>query len=182
MKLKYSHVIWDWNGTLFDDVAWCIKCMNVMLAKRGLPIIQDISTYHNVFCFPIIQYYTNIGFNFQQEPFEHLAKEYIELYHSNKSGNCKLHLNSENVLTNIRDMGIIQSILSASEISNLRSQMNEFNINIYFNEILGLSDVYGKSKIDIGLEYMKRMNIVVDFIYFIAEYINVVDCFDRVIC
>ena len=122
-------------------------------------IVGWMMSKHNVFCFPVIQYYTNVGFNFQQEPFEYLAKEYIELYHSNKSGNCKLHLYSENVLTNIRDMGIIQSILSASEISNLRSQMNEFNINIYFNEILGLSNIYGKSKIDIGLDYMKRMNI-----------------------
>ena len=159
MKQNYSHIIWDWNGTLFDDVAWCIECMNVMLIKRGLPIIKDIPTYHSVFCFPVIQYYTNVGFNFQQEPFEHLAKEYIALYHSNKSGNCKLHANAKNVLTKIHNMGVTQIILSASEISNLHSQINEFDIDMYFNEILGLSDVFGKSKIDIGLDYMTRMNI-----------------------
>jgi phosphoglycolate phosphatase len=159
MKQKYSHIIWDWNGTLFDDVAWCIECINVMLAKRELPIIQDISAYHDVFVFPIIQYYTNIGFDFQQEPFEKLAKEYILLYHSNKSGNSKLHANAENVLTTIYNMGVTQSILSASEISNLLSQMNEFNIDRYFDEVLGLPDIYGKSKIDIGLDYMTRKNI-----------------------
>ena len=159
MKQKYSHIIWDWNGTLLDDVAWCIECINVMLAKRELPIIQDISAYHGVFVFPIIQYYKNIGFDFQQEPFEKLAKEYILLYHSNKSGNSKLHANAEKVLTTIYNMGVTQSILSASEISNLLSQMNEFNIDRYFDEILGLPDIYGKSKIDIGLDYMARKNI-----------------------
>jgi len=159
MKQKYSHIIWDWNGTLFDDVAWCIECMNVMLTKRGLPIIQDISTYHNAFCFPVIQYYMSIGFDFQREPFEHLAKEYTGLYHSNKSGNSKLHANAENVLRKINNMSITQIILSASEISMLHSQINEFDINMYFNEILGLSDVFGKNKIDIGLDYIARTKI-----------------------
>jgi len=159
MSPKYSHIIWDWNGTLFNDTDWCIECMNTMLTKRKLPTIQDINAYHSAFCFPIIQYYKNIGFDFQQEPFETLAKEFIALYHSDKSGNCKLHTGTEEVLNTIHEYGITQSILSASEIINLQSQINEFEITDYFDEILGGSNVYAKSKIDIGLNYMARKNI-----------------------
>ena len=158
MKQKYSHIIWDWNGTLFDDVAWCIKCMNIMLVKRKLPPIQDILAYHDVFCFPVIQYYKNIGFDLHLESFEELAREFIALYHSNNSGNCKLHSNTEKVLADICSYGVTQCILSASEMSLLQSQMSEFCIGGYFDEVLGLSDIYAKSKVDIGLDYMARKN------------------------
>lgn len=52
VKRKYSHVIWDWNGTLFDDVDWCIEVINIMLAKRKIQTIQSVAEYHKAFCFP----------------------------------------------------------------------------------------------------------------------------------
>lgn len=158
-KERYSHVIWDWNGTLFDDVNWCIKIINIMLAKRGIKTLCGISEYQKAFCFPIIQYYRNVGFNFDKEPFEDLAKEYITLYHSEKSGNCRLYPNTKTVLAAIREKCISQIILSASETSNLLSQISEFNIIGYFDEILGISDIYAKSKIETGLDYISRKKV-----------------------
>ena len=32
-----QHVIWDWNGTLLDDVGHAVATMNTLLAPRGLP-------------------------------------------------------------------------------------------------------------------------------------------------
>jgi len=158
-KQRYSHIIWDWNGTLFDDVSWCITVINQMLSKRGIKTIRGISDYHNAFCFPIIQYYKNVGFNFEDERFEDVAEEYISLYHSNKNGNCSLYPNAETTLDSIRKSGISQIVLSASERRNLLSQMGEFEIASYFDEILGLSDIYAKSKVEIGLKYMARESI-----------------------
>jgi phosphoglycolate phosphatase len=37
--------------------------------------------------------------------------------------------------------------------------MSEFNIEGYFDEILGLPNIHAKSKIDIGSEYMTRKSI-----------------------
>ena len=33
---KYTHIIWDWNGTLLDDAWLCVDVMNGMLGERGL--------------------------------------------------------------------------------------------------------------------------------------------------
>ena len=157
--MKYSHVIWDWNGTLFDDVAWCIKSINTMLEKRGIKTLDGIADYHAAFCFPIIQYYENLGFDFAIEAFEGLANEYIKFYHSGKSGNCGLYLNAEATLRRIHQRGVSQVILSASEVGNLLSQINEFDIAFYFDEMLGLSDIYAKSKIDVGVDYITRKGV-----------------------
>ena len=156
---KYSHVIWDWNGTLFDDVNWCIEVLNTMLVKRSLKTISSVREYHSVFCFPVIDYYRNVGFDFNKEPFEDLAAEFIELYHSNHSGNCTLYPDTESVLAEVRRMGIKQVILSASQMSNLETQISSFDIIDYFDELLGLTDIYANSKVDIGKSYISRNDI-----------------------
>jgi len=43
---KYKHIIWDWNGTLINDVDLCIKITNDMLIQRKKPII-DADIYKN---------------------------------------------------------------------------------------------------------------------------------------
>jgi len=159
MKNKYSHIIWDWNGTLFNDVNWCIEVMNKMLVKREIPPISNIQDYHAAFCFPIIEYYSNVGFDFSIEPFEDLAKEFIDTYHVNKSGNSKLYINAETVLAEAQESGITQIILSASKADNLLSQLSEFDITHYFDETLGLSDIYAQSKADIGVNYIVKSNV-----------------------
>ncbi len=29
-------IIWDWNGTLLNEVQMCVNCMNELLGKRNL--------------------------------------------------------------------------------------------------------------------------------------------------
>lgn len=158
-KRKYSHVIWDWNGTLFDDVGWCVSVINAILHKRNLKTLDSIVAYQNVFCFPIIKYYQNIGLDLKKESFEAIAAEYIVHYHQNKSGNCSLHDKVEDTLKEIQSKKITQIILSASQIDNLLMQIGEFEISEYFDALLGISDIYANSKIQIGQDYMKNKNI-----------------------
>ena len=152
--MNYTHIIWDWNGTLLDDVDWCISRINTMLKKRGLSAL-DAKTYRRIFGFPIIDYYRRAGFDFDKEPFEKLAVEYIELYHSEES-NALLFQGAEEMLAAFQRQGIRQVILSASETGNLLSQMKPFGIRSYFDEILGVSDILGGGKIEAGREYILR--------------------------
>ncbi len=102
---KYTHVIWDWNGTLLNDVAWCMTRINVMLKSRGLSTLDSIEMYHRVFGFPVKDYYERVGFDFEKEPFEALAAEYIELYHSNDN-NLSLFPGAREVLFDLKHNGI----------------------------------------------------------------------------
>ena len=158
-KHKYSHIIWDWNGTLLDDAEWCLEVINRQLKTHGLTPLSGIDEYRKVFCFPIIKYYENIGFNFSEKPFEELAEDFNDLYRADNTGNCGLHQNTMDVLSAIRREGMAQVILSASERSFLMSQIGVFGITDVFEEILGISDIYAASKVDIGLDYIQRTDI-----------------------
>ena len=158
-KKYYSHIIWDWNGTLFDDVGWCVTVVNKMLAKRNMKRLESVLEYHNAFCFPVVNYYKNVGFDFGKEPFDVIAKEFIAFYHENKSGGCQLCKNARSVLQTMRERNKSQVILSASETNNLLSQISEFDISDYFDEILGISNIYAESKIAVGMDYMTRKKV-----------------------
>ena len=73
---KIQTIVWDWNGTLLDDVELCRHTINRLLVKRGLKRL-DLEQYRRVFQFPIIEYYRKAGFDLEAEPFEVLAHEYM---------------------------------------------------------------------------------------------------------
>ena len=40
MPCRTRHLLWDWNGTLLDDVDACVVALNVLLQRRGLPAVN----------------------------------------------------------------------------------------------------------------------------------------------
>ena len=66
--MKYKHIIWDWNGTLLNDLTLCVDLLNVSLEKRKLPEMTE-EKYRKKFLFPIKTFYESIGFDFSKEDF-----------------------------------------------------------------------------------------------------------------
>ena len=75
-------VIWDFNGTILDDVRTGIESINRLLRRRGLPTIDSVEEYHSRFRFPIIDYYAGLGFDFTKEPYSEVAVEWVAEYDS----------------------------------------------------------------------------------------------------
>ena len=67
---RYTHIVWDFNGTLFDDVDAGIASVNKMLCDRGISQIADREQYQKIFKFPIIDYYRDLGFDFAAESYD----------------------------------------------------------------------------------------------------------------
>lgn len=43
--MNYSHVLWDFNGTILDDVSIGMESINVLLRSRGL---RPLSPWKNI--------------------------------------------------------------------------------------------------------------------------------------
>ena len=39
--LHMKHIIWDWNGTLLDDLDVSMDALNSILTKEQLPLVLD---------------------------------------------------------------------------------------------------------------------------------------------
>jgi phosphoglycolate phosphatase len=146
-------IIWDWNGTLINDVEACVQAMNIMLTKRNRKLIEA-KLYKDIFTFPVKKYYEILGFDFNQESFEELSVEYINLY-KKLSRKSPLHENTIEILDFFKANKYRQIILSASEQLALEKQAKERGVFYYFNAIIGLDNIYAKSKLDNALNFIK---------------------------
>lgn len=150
-------VIWDWNGTLLDDLDLCIASINSLLKKRELELLTPVS-YREVFAFPVEDYYAAIGFDFSKEDFAIPAREFIDLYNE-QVGACSLHPDAFDVLNRIQEKKIRQFVLSAMKENMLEQTLKEQQIYSYFEAIAGLNHHYATSKIERGEELIEKHKI-----------------------
>lgn len=153
--MKYEHIIWDFNGTILDDVETGIMSVNKLLRDRGLPEIQSKDHYRRIFRFPIKEYYQSLGFDFSKEPYEVIAPLWVEQYMENVK-TAKMFDDVEYALAFFREKGIKQTVLSATEESMLKMQLEDLGIIGYFDEVLGLDNIHASSKQRLATEWRNR--------------------------
>lgn len=150
-------IIWDWNGTLLNDLDFCISTINKLLKKRQLEPLTHQS-YKAAFSFPVKDYYETIGFDFAKEDFRIPAREFINLYNSGVN-HCFLHNAVTDVLSYFKRKGVRQFVLSAMQQEMLSETLKHQGIFNYFEGVAGLSDHYAASKIERGEELISEFNI-----------------------
>ena len=143
--MKYTHIIWDFNGTIFDDVEIGIESVNALLAARNMPLISSKEYYRSVHSFPVIDYYKKIGFDFSKESFDDIAVEWVREYMSRLS-KAGVHQEALEMLSYIRKNGAKQILLSATEEKMLLGQVKDLGIEPYFDEICGMDNIYAHGK------------------------------------
>ena len=147
--MKYTHVIWDFNGTVLDDVETGIRAVNELLAARCLPTLTGADAYRRVFHFPIKSYYEALGFDFQKESYEELAPQWVALYLEYVK-NAPLRPHVIDSLTEFRAKGLSQTLLSATEQGMLRTQVHDLGLDGYFDRIMGLDHIHAHSKLTLA--------------------------------
>ncbi len=157
MQIKnYQYIIWDWNGTLLDDVELCADIMNNLLKARSLPTIT-LEKYREIFTFPVKDYYIKAGHDFVNESFEKIGKDFIEEYEKRKT-ECTLYPFAAEVLEIMHSLKIEQHLLSAYKQNNLEDIIKHFGINEYFNSVRGLDHIYADGKIELGKQLMNEIS------------------------
>lgn len=147
-------LIWDFNGTLLPDVALCLGVLNGMLRARGLAEVSR-ARYLEIFRFPVRDYYALAGFDFAAEPFEALADEFMAGYNA-RVHRVRLRAGAREVLAGLRDAGVRQVLLSATERGQLREQARALGIDGYMEELLGTGDILAHGKLHVAREWFAR--------------------------
>ena len=150
-------LIWDFNGTILDDVDLCLALENEMLMERGMPMIS-LDWYLEHFSFPIRRYYEMMGYTFETESYERVSEIFMERYNA-RYDQCPLREGVLDVLKAVRRAGIPQTLLSVTQQDDLVRQATKLGAASYFTEMLGQVDIMGHSKVDRAKEYIARIRI-----------------------
>jgi phosphoglycolate phosphatase len=153
---KYKHIIWDWNGTILNDVEYCAQIMNKLLIKYLKPGLT-LEKYKSVFTFPVEDYYKIIGWNFDEISFEVIGKEFMDEYEANKFS-CKTFPGVIGFLEYFRKNEIKQSILSAYFQPTLEEIISHYGLNQYFIHLAGLNNIYAGGKSELGRNLINKID------------------------
>lgn len=157
MEKPIRQILWDWNGTLLDDLQYAIGVRNRIFPAFGLPTIDSLEEYYRQFTFPVKLYYKRAGVT--DENFDRVAHAWMDEY-VRGSREIPLHGDAAATVGAFRAAGLHQVVLSASQMDILRQQLSYYpSLEGAFDELLGLSDIYARSKEAIGRAYLERCGI-----------------------
>ena len=179
---SYNHIIWDWNGTLFNDVELCASVMNMLLTQESLPNIS-IKKYKEIFTFPVIEYYRIAGHTFEKNSFDVLGKQFMDEYELRKN-KCELFPGVTELLALMKSKNVQQHLLSAYEQDSLNRILKYFAIEDYFKNIVGLDNIYagGKSHLAKKLVTKIRSNGSAGNILLIGDTIHDFEVAEEINC
>lgn len=129
-----THIVWDWNGTLRDDLGKMVLAMNVTLAALDSPPV-DRATYQNLHCVPIRAFYARI----LRRPLsdaEWALAEQTYLQHI-RARPVQLRPGASALLRTLSRLGYRQSLLSLSPHDVLAAEAATAGVTGFFERIDG---------------------------------------------
>lgn len=162
-----QHVIWDWNGTILDDLNHTVETINDTL-KNHLTEPLSLQKHLELFCFPISKYYADLGLDITEDEFLKLCQQFIASY---KQGlqKCKPHPWALQSIEDISKTHGRQSILSAMDQNSLNELTEHYQLTGYFKNIYGIKDQAGASKLERGHELFKQLSVSPENLVFIGD-------------
>ena len=154
--MPWTYVLWDWNGTLLDDVQTAVDVNNEILPQFGFLPPASVADYLRLFGFPVREYYRDLGVN--DDVFPDVANAWAEGYRE-KSRICSLQKHAQEALESFHQAGFQQAILSASKEEYLHEQTARYPIGRYFQAVLGLTHIYANSKVDIAKDFLDNHGV-----------------------
>lgn len=152
----YSNVIWDFNGTIIDDVDIGLNALNTLLTKYGYKEIHDKDYYRSIFGFPIKDYYSRAGFDFSVIDYETLAPMWVSEYLAHET-EAPIIVGVLDAMARLKAAGVRQYLVSATEINMLRSQLEYRGLLNMFDGIFGLDNIHASSKRDVAYDVVKSL-------------------------
>ena len=150
-----KYLIFDFNGTVLDDLDVCVKCENKTIEHYKLdrqPLTRE--EYLRIFTFPVKDYYEKVGFDWNKFSYEEVGAYWFSWYRALKD-EYKVHDGVIDVLNKSHEKGYKNILLSASSLVELKKQLEELKIAEYFDEVLGIDNIYAGSKVDVALNWIK---------------------------
>jgi phosphoglycolate phosphatase len=142
-------IIWDWNGTLLDDVDPCVATLNVLRARRSLAALSR-DEYRALFGFPVRAFYESIGFAFAlDDDYSALSRDFIAEYRR-RAPEMRVSEAARGALERLAARGIQHVVVSAMEMRLLGEMLAEHALTSYLRGYFGTRDHTAGSKVAIG--------------------------------
>ncbi len=167
--MKYKYIIWDWNGTIMDDVHVALDAVNVMLKQWGRSHIS-LEEYRRAMDTPILRFYEQF-FDMKETSFDWIAKEFHG-YYKEHLDEIPLHQGVEEKLKYFQENNICQIVLSSSSQKIIQEYAKAYGIQSYFQDMLGADDLLAASKVERAVKYFEEKKIPLEQAVLIGDAVH----------
>lgn len=138
-------VVWDWNGTLFDDLEIVLEAVNLGVSGFGLPPIT-LDDYRNHYTRPVKVFYDRLfGRSVSESEWRELDRRFRAGYRELMS-HARLTTDARAALDRVAGSKAAQSLLSMFPHDELVPLVEALGIDGYFDRIDGLRGEPGDTK------------------------------------
>lgn len=140
-----GHVVWDWNGTLLDDIHLVVDSVNAGIEWLGVDSVT-LDTYRTHYQRPVQRFYEAVlGRQITAAEWREIDDRFHRSYATQLAA-TRLRRDAFQALGRVRGSGARQSLLSMYPHDELLPLVRHHGIESYFDRIDGLRDGSGARK------------------------------------
>ncbi|MGA5046474.1 HAD family hydrolase [Streptomyces arboris] len=140
-----THLVWDWNGTLLDDIHAVIHATNAAFAEVELAPLT-LEQYREMYCVPIPRFYQRLLGRLPTEAEWERMDDIFHRYYAERRIACGLTAGAEDLLAQWKLAGHSQSLLSMYGHEHLVPVVRGYGIESHFVRVDGRTGPSGGSK------------------------------------
>lgn len=150
------HIVWDWNGTLLDDLPAVVSATNDVLDAWGQPLI-DLNRYREKFFRPVRAFNELLlGRPVDDEEWVRIDETFHDSYRKRLPG-CALASDARVALDLVHDLGLSQSLLSMWRHEDLTEWLPFWDLDGRFSRIDGDRLRRGETKAAALREHLRAL-------------------------
>ncbi|MGR3938683.1 HAD family hydrolase [Streptomyces sp. BRA346] len=133
---RVTHIVWDWNGTLFHDIDVVIQATNASFGEIGLPPIT-LERYRELYCVPVPLFYERLMGRLPTDEEWEVMDEAFHRHYWALAESAGLALGARELLTEWQSAGLTQSLCSLAPHENLMPLVRTHGIERHFVRVDG---------------------------------------------
>ncbi|MCS0636027.1 haloacid dehalogenase-like hydrolase [Streptomyces sp. LP05-1] len=161
MGKHHAHLVWDWNGTLLDDIDTVIGATNAAFAELGMAPIT-LARYRELYCVPVPLFYERLMGRLPTGDEWLVMDEAFHRHYWSRAEACALAEGAAELLAARRAAGRTQSLLSLAPHEHLVPIVRRHGITEHFVRVDGRTGASTEGKAEHMVRHLRELGRVVD--------------------
>jgi phosphoglycolate phosphatase-like HAD superfamily hydrolase len=150
------HIVWDWNGTLFDDLPIVIAAFNASLEPFGLGPV-DSNGYRDLYTRPVSLMYSRLlGRDVPDDEMASINDSFFDAYRASLDAGALMG-DAPAALETVAGAGVTQSVLSLFWHDDLQRLADRLGVARYMTHVQGNQGVAGEAKAQLLDEHLAAL-------------------------
>ncbi|MEV7567689.1 HAD family hydrolase [Streptomyces tanashiensis] len=163
-----KHLVWDWNGTLLDDIGAVIGATNAAFAELGLESIT-LERYRELYTVPVPKFYERLMGRLPTDEEWTVMDGTFHRHYWERAESCGLTNGAAELLAARQESGLTQSLLSLAPHTDLIPLVRRHGIAERFVRVDGRPDASTDGKSGHMVRHLAALEVPAERVVVIGD-------------